>query len=137
MYIIKQMFSFYNIVIIIAIVILILALVLIGMTMKPTNSTIPFPQYQTLCPDFWTLDDQKKCIPSILNTPPPQKFVNVLDISHNGVVFDNQTKPTKILSLDLSPDNWTSLCDKYKWANKNGLLWDGVMNTNQCPDIKI
>jgi hypothetical protein len=24
------------------------------------------------------------------------------------------------------------LCDKYKWANKNAILWDGVMNTNQC-----
>jgi hypothetical protein len=24
------------------------------------------------------------------------------------------------------------LCDKYKWANKNAILWDGIMNTNQC-----
>jgi hypothetical protein len=126
------MLSFYNIVIIIAIVLLILGLVLIGMTLNPKNNANAFPQYQSLCPDFWTLDDQKRCIPSVLNTPSPQKFFTVTDISHNGVVLDDPTKPTKIVSLDLSPDNWTSLCDKYKWANKNAILWDGVMNTNQC-----
>jgi len=126
------MLSFYTIVIIIAIVILILALVLIGMTLNSKNSTVPFPQYQTHCPDFWTLNEEKKCIPSVLNTPAPGKFYTIHDISHNGVTFDDSKKPPKIVSLDPSENSWTSLCDKYKWANKNAILWDGIMNTNQC-----
>lgn len=127
------MLSFYTIVIIIAIVILILALVLIGMTLNSKNSTVPFPEYQTLCPDFWTLNAEKKCIPSVLNTPAPGKFTySIHDISHNGIVFDNATKPTRIVSLDPSENSWTSLCDKSKWANKNAILWDGIANTNQC-----
>lgn len=124
------MLSFYTIVIIIAIVILILALVLIGMTLNSKNSTVPFPEYQTLCPDFWTLNAEKKCIPSVLNTPAPGKFYTIHDISHNGIVLGKN--PNRIVSLDPSENSWTSLCDKSKWANKNAILWDGIANTNQC-----
>ena len=124
------MLSFYTIVIMIAIVIFILALVLIGMTLNSKNSTVPFPEYQTLCPDFWTLNAEKKCIPSVLNTPAPGKFYTIHDISHNGIVLEKN--PNRIVSLDPSENSWTSLCDKSKWANKNAILWDGIANTNQC-----
>ena len=125
--------SFYTIVIIIAIVLLVIGLTIIGLTLNKKNNTVMFPEFQTSCPDFWTLDEQQKCIPSPLNTPAPGKYYSIRDISHNGIVFNDPVKPTAITSLDVSTDSWTSLCDKSRWAYKNGILWDGVSNNNSCP----
>lgn len=124
--------DFYTIVVLIAIVLLVLGLTIIGMTLAKRNSTNPFPEYQTSCPDFWTLNDKGLCVPSPLNTPSPSKYYKLVDIKHNGIVFDNIAKPANIVSLDPSENSWTSTCDKTKWATNNGILWDGISNYNGC-----
>jgi hypothetical protein len=124
------MLSFYTIVIIIAVILLIGALSVIGITLTKNKQTNAFPEYQENCPDFWTLNGTI-CSPNASNTPPPSKFVGIKpSVNHTGVMISNDKK--SIVSLDTNPDNWSSICDKYKWSNLNGILWDGVSNINTC-----
>jgi hypothetical protein len=123
------MLSFYTIVIIIAIVILVIALTIVGVTLANNKNTIPFPDYQNTCPDFWTLGTDGitcKTPLSNMNTPPPNKAV--VAIKHDGVASENNV----ISSIDVSDDKWTSVCDKSSWAKKASILWDGVTNNNTC-----
>ena len=34
--------------------------------------------------------------------------------------------------IDFSDPKWKGICDKKKWANENGIVWDGVSNYNSC-----
>jgi hypothetical protein len=123
------MLSFYTIVIIIAIVILVIALTVVGVTLSNKKNTIPFPDYQNTCPDFWTLENNgTTCKPPLsnMNTPSPNKAV--VAAKHDGVTSVNKT----ITTIDVRDDNWVSICDKSSWAKKSGILWDGVTNNNTC-----
>jgi hypothetical protein len=124
------MLSFYTIVIIIAIIILVIALTIIGVTLTNKKNNIEFPDYQHACPDFWTLDSSgNRCKPTNdINIPLQVKVSNAGNHSGVGV---NSGK-TKIEYIDLSEDNWVSVCDKASWAKKAGILWDGVTNNNTC-----
>jgi len=127
---IEYMFSFYTIVIIVAVVLLIAALTIIGITLNKNSKTNPFPEYQENCPDFWTLNNTV-CVPNAINTPSPINFIGAkATVKHAGVIIDNKT--SQIVSLDITPENWSSVCDKSKWSNLNGILWDGVANINTC-----
>jgi hypothetical protein len=121
------MLSFYTIVIIIAIIILVIALTIVGVTLANKKNTMPFPDYQNTCPDFWTLsNDGITCNKSDLNTPPPNKAK--IAVNHDGVTTINNV----ISSINISDDKWVSVCDKSSWAKKSGSLWDGVANNNTC-----
>jgi len=123
--------SYYTIVIIIAIVLLVVALTMVGLTLNKKNNKNPFPNYQNSCPDYWTIENGH-CIPNGgINVPTVNQYT-ATKLGHAGVVLDDQTNPTKIVSLDLSGNNWTSICDKHAWANANGILWDGIANNNTC-----
>ena len=122
------MLSFYTIVIIIAIIILVIALTIIGVTLTNKKNNIEFPDYQNTCPDFWTLDSSgNRCVSNNINVP----LQNKLDEAkkHDGVTINNDNKN---LSINLSEDNWVSICDKASWAKKYGILWDGITNNNTC-----
>jgi len=123
------MLSFYTTVVIIAIVILVIALTIVGVTLTNKKNNISFPDYQNTCPDFWSLDtDGTTCKPllSNINTPPPNKAS--IAVKHDGVTSANNV----ISSINISDDNWVSVCDKSSWAKKSGILWDGVTNNNTC-----
>ena len=47
---------------------------------------------------------------------------NFYDISNNVVTQ----------YIDFSDSKWTGECDKRKWANENGIVWDGISNYNSC-----
>jgi hypothetical protein len=100
------------------------------MSNKKNNANV-FPEYQNSCPDYWTINEQNVCIPSMINTPSPSRFLKK-EIKHSGVSFNDDTKPTKITSLDVGETNWVSLCEKSRWAYANGILWDGITNNNSC-----
>lgn len=124
------MLSFKVIVVIIAVILLVGALTLIGITLSKKSRTNPFPEYQENCPDFWTLKNTV-CVPDTINTPPPRNFTGAkATVKHPGVIIDSKTN--RIVSLDITQDNWASVCDKSKWANMNNILWDGVANINTC-----
>lgn len=125
------MLSYYTIVIIIAIILLVVALTMVGLTLNKKNNKNPFPSYQNSCPDAWTIENGL-CTPNNgINVPKVNKYT-ATKLGHPGVTLDNLENPTKIVSLDLSGNNWTSICDKHAWANANGILWDGIANNNTC-----
>lgn len=133
------MLSFYTIVTIIAIVLLIIALTIIGLAMRKNTLKDEYPDYQYLCPDSWTLQaDQKTCMPnSNMNNPeinpvnprtPLLNAPNTGTIVHSGVNISSN----RIASINISSDNWPSMCEKTNWAKKNKILWDGIANNNTC-----
>lgn len=148
------MWSFYTIIVIVAVIILIIALTIVGITLAKKQNNIHFPEFQTACPDFWTVSaDTGKCIPNENNNSMKvTTFVNHSDVmrrfNHKGVTIE-EAKPTaavrgngstvpektgsaKVTEIDISEDNWVSVCDKSTWAKNAGILWDGVTNNNTC-----
>jgi hypothetical protein len=125
---------YYTIVLIIAIVLLISSLSVVGVMITSGSNKKAFPEFQNSCPDFWKLTSKNGstvCIPPTnnINTPTVDKFAgNSPLIAHAGVTVDEN----KIISIDISSSNWTSVCDQSKWALMNGIVWDGVSNTNEC-----
>ena len=95
--------SFYKYALLFAVVFLIICLIGIGILMQFQNSGTKFPLHPNVCPDLWTNSaDGKTCTKGTLSTP----------------------------SITLS--EYTSICDKYKWAKDNNVNWDGVSNYNGC-----
>jgi hypothetical protein len=123
------MLSFYTIVIIIAIIILVIALTIIGITLVNNQNNIEFPDYQNTCPDFWTLDTTgNACKPNGTNIPLSNRVADAA--KHDGVILTPDK--LQIDNINISEDNWVSICDKSSWAKKYGILWDGVTNNNKC-----
>ena len=130
---------YYTIVLIIAVVILVGSLSVIGVAMTSGSNKKNFPEFQDRCPDYWTnrnTDDHLPiCVPptSGINIPSQAAFAgNNPTISHAGVTTSTNGNNSSVTKLDLSTNNWTSICDKSSWAKKNNILWDGVSNTNDC-----
>ena len=125
------MFSFYTIVIIIAIILLILALSVIGVTLAKNENIKSYPDYQNTCPDFWKLENDHICKHQGINTVHPEKVKEAS--RHAGIIVgQNENGIDDITSIDVSSDNWVSVCDKSSWAKKYNILWDGVTNNNSC-----
>jgi len=121
---------YYTIVLVVAVILLIVSLVFVGMMLNTRGRKAPFPEYQSVCPDFWIVDGSM-CRPPLggYNTPSPDKFSGTAPlIQHTGVTIKGNT----VVSLDTSPTSWSNLCSKTSWAKMNGIFWDGVANTNQC-----
>ena len=53
--------NFYMIVIIVAIIALIGVLTYVGIVMSKGESTEVYPPHSTTCPDYWELNEDKKC----------------------------------------------------------------------------
>jgi len=129
---------YYTIVVIIALIILIGSLSVIGVMLTSGSNKKAFPEFQDTCPDYWTLaatDNTHICYPpkSGVNTPNDAAYAgDKPTISHAGVTTVKNGAKWSVEKLDLKPSNWTSICDKSSWANANGLVWDGVSNTNEC-----
>lgn len=121
---------YYIIVLIVATILLIISLIFVGIALTKKGRSNPFPEYQTVCPDFWEVNG-KICKPSTLgiNIPSLQKFAGTTPlVAHSGVVI----KDNAVESLNLDPANWSGICDQSSWAKSNGIFWDGVANNNTC-----
>ena len=47
--------------------------------------------------------------------------------------YSNMMSDNEIVQyIDFSNPAWTGVCDKKKWANENGIVWDGISNYNSC-----
>jgi len=128
---------YYTIVLIIAIIIEIILLVIVGRGLTMKNA-VPFPNFQNVCPDFWTFDGTV-CLPHGVNIPGPAQIS--ASAAHPGVTLvvdpSSLTQSNMIESLDPNTKNWTDVCDKFSWANTNGVYWDGISNNNQCSGSKL
>jgi len=124
----------------VATVALILILIFVGVLLSKGDTNAAFPPSYGMCPDYWEIDaSSNKClIPNIkttkLNIGNMYDEVEILkdaitytpgygyDISNNVITQ----------YIDFSDPKWKGQCDKKKWANENGIVWDGISNYNSC-----
>ena len=113
---------FYLIVLAVAIVLLILILTYIGIKLRKSKKSIPFPPVANTCPDYWIADPSGCKIPT-----------NKINMgNYNGI--DYVTKCTDGSNcLDLTNAKLSTICQKQKFAYSNNIIWDGVSNYNSCP----
>jgi len=111
--------EFRQIVVLVAVVVLIFILAIIGYSLTKMKD-VNWPPVTPICPDYWEIDGSGNCMNSkSLGTckSPQDNKVNFSADSYLGV---------------------NGACNKYKWATKCGVSWDGVTYgaPNPC-DIKI
>lgn len=128
--------SFYLIILSVATFILILVLGFMGWMLSHQKDEIIFPQVTISCPDFWTLSENNKCL-----QPDSGKFnsgdANSLTQYKAIGSATNIDVPGKIDGgFNSSDAGWgtgkSATCNKRKWANDNGIIWDSVTNVNFC-----
>jgi hypothetical protein len=107
--------GFQKIVLYAAIIILLITLVIIGTTLTYTKDQ-QWPPMVPVCPDYWTIDgsgNNAKCI-------------NVKDLG-NGKCPPATGQKHLIMDFNASPYvGVQGTCNKYTWATKCGVSWDGV-----------
>jgi len=147
--------GFYTTVLILAVLLLIVCLIIFGIMMKRSNKQLPFPPYADQCPVQWKPTTTGGCLvpnatnpnlglfrPQFLNaanmdwpyyyqtylTATPSKN-NVTDVLQD---FSNNLATRATTGVALKFNDNVSLCDKYAWAKKFNVVWDGISNYNQC-----
>jgi hypothetical protein len=113
--------GFQKIVLFSAIVILIISLVTIGITLSYSKDE-EWPPITAECPDFWITDGSGN------NT----KCINVKDLGTCKAMGED-----KHLVMNFNLPAFTGSqgdCNKYKWADKCDISWDGITYgvTNPC-----
>ena len=125
--------NFYMIVIIVAIIALIGVLTYVGMIMAYGEGTEVYPPKSTTCPDYWVIDENKKCkIPSNgdKNTGSLYESSLLSESAKQTIGIDGTT------AIDFEHDDWKAsgqpICAKQTWAKTYGIVWDGISNYNDC-----
>lgn len=126
--------NFYMIVIIVAIIALIGVLTYVGMIMAYGEGTEVYPPQSTTCPDYWVIDDNKKCI------VPSDGDKNTGSLYESGLLSDSAKQTIGIdeatSTIDFAHDDWKAsgqpICAKQTWAKTHGIVWDGISNYNDC-----
>lgn len=123
-------FNFYNIVLIVAVVILILTLTYIGIQMRNKVKTAVYPPMIASCPDYWDLStDLSGCI---IPKQTQKNSGNALTLpSTPGFYPDSHGNSCINFNDPAWASNGNKTCAKQRWANTNGIVWDGVTNYNQ------
>ena len=107
--------SFRSIILIVASCILILFLFIIGYSFYHERFNRKYPPVLAECPDYWDIISQGN------NT----RCSNVRKLG-------NENCPT---IMDFSYSHWNGkdgLCNKYKWAKKCDLTWDGITTSDDA-----
>ena len=139
--------KFYTYVVIVAFVILVLALIGLGVILQNQDKGEVFPPIQSKCPNNWVssvsgcyidttiLENIGDLTPSNLSSAdlkymaPGTYTTNASKVSSLTPVTPTTGGPT-YYEIRFVPE--ALACDKRKWANMHGILWDGISNYNQC-----
>ena len=116
--------KFHIIVLSIATVALILILIFVGILLSKGDTNEAYPPSYGVCPDYWetklnigNMYDESTLKTEVTNTP-----------GYSNEMSDNEV----VQYIDFSDSKWKGECDKKKWANENGIVWDGISNYNSC-----
>ena len=134
--------TFYLIVLSIAVMLLIIILTIVGLMMSSNKNTEVFPPTKNTCPDSWKsvkggcqLIDGKNRGSFMINDNATPGYTQASDIP--DPLDATKTVPAPIV-IDFANTAWsgkggkTAICATRDWANKNGIVWDGVANYNAC-----
>ena len=116
------MASFQTIVLIIAVIILILCLTGVGVAIYFNRYSTVFPPISSTCPDGYTASSSSSSSDTfctINSDQKPSSNSNCNRININEAMYNGKN----------------GLCQKYLWATKCGVNWQGVTeeSNNQCP----
>ena len=120
---------FHKITIIVAVIVLLIVLILVGILMAyGNNSNTKFPPLANSCPDYWLSDISGTCL-----VPTSSASKN----SGTSIITASNTRGYANGAINFSDALWGggksgSICEKKKWCNLMGILWDGVDNYNGC-----
>ena len=120
--------DFYTVSIIIAIILLILVLTVIGVFMSKSTSQVPFPNFQSPCPDYWKMNPDGTCSKSdtINSFTDPNNAGSKLVYKNTGLAkYDDPV-------WDTAYPGKNSICAKQQFSKDAKILWDGVSNYNGC-----
>lgn len=101
--------GFQKFVLLAAIIILIISLVIIGFALNKTKKDQQWPPMIPECPDYWTLN----------GTGSTATCYNELNL---GNCSNDRT-------MNFNASNFVGaqgMCNKYKWATRCGVSWDGI-----------
>ena len=126
--------NFYIIVITVAIIALIGALTYVGIIMAYGEGTEVYPPQSTTCPDYWVIDENKRC------KIPVNGEKNTGSLYESGLLSDSAKQTIGIdeatSTVDFAHDDWNAsgqpICAKQTWAKTHGIVWDGISNYNDC-----
>ena len=137
--------DFYTIVIIIAIVLLIAVLTGLGLMLTKVGTTAVFPDVVRACPDGWYSNDGK--CSSNGSTNVRYTSIGAINYPTDGTraMSKNSTSYINLYyntddfkdaayyyngDIIVDPSKMKNICDQKTWANANGIVWDGVTNSN-------
>jgi len=121
---------FYIIVLTVAVIVLILVLTYMGLAMKNSSVTAPYPGSQEICPDYWNIVDGNYCV--IPSTGKKNKGNTDAITSADTYGLSSDGKSINFQNSLWGSTGVSSVCAQQKWANKFGVVWDGVTNYNGC-----
>ena len=139
--------DFYTIVLIIAIVLLIAVLTGLGLMLTKVGTTADFPPTVSDCPDGWT-NNNGICTPNGSNNIPTKIYssfgsgtstypIGTSTSSPNSVAYINWfysqnrgVNGSASTDLMIDTNKLKNVCDRKIWANANGIIWNGVTNSN-------
>ncbi len=120
--------SFQKIVLSISIVIFIILMIFIGSVLYKNKYSNTFPPIVSECPDYW-IDRQKSMENPDADSDDVKTAQSCFNVKNLGNTSCSKT-------MDFTGDFWqgsTGACNKYKWAKKCDLTWDGITNSsNSC-----
>ena len=107
--------NFQSTVLIIAVILLIICITLIGISIRKARRSLEWPPKTAICPDYWTDlgENGSKC-------------TNLGEKYGNGKIKEMNFSVAPYVCKD-------SACAKYRWANSNGILWDGITSGSMNP----
>lgn len=102
--------------------ILIITLILVGIVIYHSQKSAPWPPYVALCPDFFEVDSNGKC----LNNK-ALGGTQGMTLENNVPKYNNPPGATNgvITPIDFSGK---TLKEKYEWSITNNLTWEGITN---------
>ena len=124
--------KFYTYVVIVAFVILVLALIGLGVILQNQDKGEVFPPIQSKCPDGWATTASGCYIPDTSINIGTFKRAALTDADKKYLISSGTTAYYTSPSYELIFKPEALPCDKRKWANMHGILWDGISNYNQC-----
>ena len=124
--------KFHIIVLSIATVALILILIFVGILLSKGDTNEAYPPSHGICPDYLEIHtdeatNKSKCIMYDESTETLKSEI-VKTPGYSNEMSDNEV----VQYIDFSNSGWKGECDKKKWANENGIVWDGISNYNSC-----
>ena len=135
---------FYSYVAIGTLVLLIAILVVIGVMMSKMKSADVYPPMQNACPDYWDVSGNTGYCGFPASGGKNRGTVTADSADANKISATQAWAPKlgltdgKWLKLGDSA-NWSKvysglseICAKKRWAENNGIVWDGITNYNAC-----